>query len=107
MKKDFKTKEQAIKHMESLGLGKISKSKYSWSELTFIIGEVNPRDTSFDLSFESEDNEGFYFYNIQNHGSFYIFSMSKTNKHKMITGAISGNLDLFVENFVNTKKMKV
>ncbi len=105
MEKDFKTKAEALKHMKSLGLGEISKSKYNWSELTFTISEENPRDTSFDLSFESEDDQGFYYYTIENHDSFCRFKMSKTNKNKMITGAITGNLDLFIEYFVNTKKM--
>ena len=73
--------------------------------MTLTIGEETPRDTSFDLSFESEDDQGFYYYTIENHDSFCRFKMSKTNKNKMITGAIKGNLDLFIEYFVNTKKM--
>ena len=105
MGKDFKTKAEAIKHMESLDLGKINKSKFNWSGLTFTIGEENPRDTSFDLCFQSEDGQGFYYYTIENHGSFYRFTMRKTNKNKMITGAITGNLDMFIEFFVDTKKM--
>ena len=30
MEKEFKTKAEALRHMESLGLGQINKSKYNW-----------------------------------------------------------------------------
>jgi hypothetical protein len=73
--------------------------------LTFTIGEEIPRDKSFNLSYKPEDNQGFYFYSIEYHDTFYRFSMSKTNKQKMITGVIKGELKLFNKYFLNTEKM--
>lgn len=100
---EFTSLDEAIKRMNAFKYGVINKSKFGGC--SFTIGE-EPRDDTNDLYFESETKHGFYYYTIQDHNEFFRLEIHQTRKHKMITAAIKGDIQMFVENFANTDKMK-
>lgn len=101
---DFKSQEDAIEKMESFDYGVITKS-YVVGD-TLIISDEDSRDDKDDLHFESENKDGFYYYTIEKHSNHYRLYIYRTHKHKMITAAMSGNVEMFLEHFSNTDKMK-
>lgn len=107
---DFFTQNEAIKKMTSFDYGIKKSSKFNWRELSITLSEGEDEEelsnVAFDLCFESENENGFYFYRIENHNDFFKFIIEQTGKHKMITGAVEGDLELFINNFSNTDKMK-
>lgn len=103
-KEDFISVDEAIEKMKSFDYGVIEKSKYGGGY--FIVGEKNPRNQEADLYFDSENEDGFYYYTIENHVTFFRLIIKRTYKHKMITASMTGNLEMLIENFWNTDKMK-
>ena len=106
---NFSTQNEAIKKMASYDYGVKKSSKFNLRKFTINSNkekeEEKLNNVDFDLCFESEDNDGFYFYRIENHNSYFKLVITQTVKHKMITGAIEGDLEIMIDNFVNTDKM--
>ncbi len=101
---DFKSVDQAIDKMKVFNYGKIEKCEIGMSSYT--ISNEKPREYKNDLYYFSENENGIYDYTIENHINFFRLKIYKTYKHKMISAAKSGNLEMFIKNFLNTEKMK-
>lgn len=100
-KQDFSSLDEAINKMNSFDYGVLVKNDGGVLHLD----SKNCRDESKDIHFASENKDGFYYYSIEDHLTSYKLLIYKTNKHKMITAAIIGDINLFVEHFVETDKM--
>lgn len=101
---DFNSLDKAIELMNSFDYGVIKKSQLG--EIEFTNGGEEYRDQKNDLHFESQNEDAFYYYTIEIHLKFYRLLIKKTNRHKMVTAAETGNIDMFIENFSDTDKMK-
>lgn len=101
---NFKSLDKAIERMKSLDYGIIKKSKFGIGSHS--IEDPDQRHQNKDLYYNSQNVDGFYFYTIENHIDFYRLLIHKTNKHKMITAAETGDVDKFIKYFNDTDKMK-
>lgn len=102
--RDFPSLNEAILQMNSFDYGVMRKSKFG--EVSITISDEPSRDDKNDLHFESQNQDGFYYYTIENHTKFHRLCVYKTNKHRMITAAEAGDIEMFIESFSNTDKMK-
>lgn len=106
---NFSNQNEAIKKIASFDYGIKKSSKFNIRKFAITFNEKDEEEISnidFDLCFESENEDGFYFYRIENHIDYFKLIIEQTVKHKMIDGAIQGDLELLINNFSNTNKMK-
>jgi hypothetical protein len=95
---DFQTFELAEIKMHSFEYGEVEA-------VTF--GHITLGDTPTENTFfRSETPRYYYQYTIAKHIDFYRLKVYRTFKNKMITGAITGNLEMFSENFADNEKMR-
>jgi hypothetical protein len=101
----YKTQDEAIEGMYSLNYENISKTNSGIQVIT--IGENNEidRDKTEDIFFEAKTVEANYNFTIEKHSDAFVLQVYRTYKHKMITGSIVGDLELFIENFDNRRNM--
>lgn len=101
---DFKSLDEAIAQMNAFNYGPIKKTEFGGQGLT--LSDKPSRNDKNDLYFESENEDGFYYYTIEIHDKSFKLYINRTYKDKMITAATIGDLEMFIENFTNTNKMK-
>ena len=103
-KKEFKSKNKAHEKMYSFNYGEINKSLVNFNGIV-LDSDGNIRNDESDLCYTSEDENGIYYYIIENRNNLFTLEIICTKKNKMITGAIKGDLDMLKDNFINSEKM--
>lgn len=99
---DFPTFEKAFQKLNSFGFGELKEIA---SSNFILLSETSllPIENKY---FFSETINSCYRYSIEIYSENYILKVFKTHKHGMITGAITGNLEMFKKYFTDTEKMR-
>jgi hypothetical protein len=101
---DFTTLPEAKDRLYSFNYGKIKETQSGINELIIPIESEANNYKCF--NFESETEKAWYYYSIVEHPSFYSLKVYRTYRHKMILASQIGNLEMIVNNFTDTDKMK-
>lgn len=100
IKEDFPTLELVMRKLNSLNYGELTKTDSgNWTH-------TNGKLPTENIYFISETQNAKYQYTIEKFEGHYTLSVFETYKHGMITGAVIGDLGMFIKYFVNTEKMK-
>jgi hypothetical protein len=101
---DFTTFLEAKDRLYSFNYGKIKETKSGINEL--IIPVESEANIYKCHNFESETEKGWYYYSIVEHPTFYRLKVYRTYRHKMILASQNGNVEMLIDNFTDTDKMK-
>lgn len=101
----FLSQQEAIEAAKSQNFGVLKRDKIGTTVFELNNDDEPIRDTKDDMYFSSETSDWFYNYTIEKHETLYILQIYRTYKHRMISAAIDGNLDLFIEYFDDREKM--
>jgi hypothetical protein len=101
---DFTTLPEAKDRLYSFNYGKIKETKSGLNEL--LIPTESEANNYKCLNFESETEKGWYYYSIVEHPTFYRLKVYRTYRHKMILASQIGDLEMLVNHFADTDKMK-
>ena len=105
MEEIFKSVDQALDYIRNYGKGEIHKADSG--NFTFRTKEDKEKEGHLkDHFFVSETREHIFQYTIEEFKHSVNLNVFTTYKHPMISAAISGNLNQFVEHFTDTEKMK-
>jgi hypothetical protein len=102
LSKEFDLLDEALEYLSNLDYGEIHSSDFG--NFTFYDDDISEGEDN--LYFTSETSTSFFKYTIQKHAQKYILKIYATYKNKMVSGAITGDLDMFIDNFENNAKMR-
>lgn len=98
-KERFQNFDEAIAKMYSLNNGIIIKTESGNWRLSLQTDFIN-------FFYKSETTNAFYSYTIEKHSDHCLLWIVSTFKNRMVTAAQTGNLKLYVDNFIDTQKMR-
>jgi hypothetical protein len=101
----FLSQSEAIAAAHVLNLGALKEEKIGVSVFELNDNGELIRDNSDDIYYSSKTENAFYHYTIEKHEITFELKVYKTNKHGMISAAIDGDLDTFLQNFDHRDKM--
>jgi len=105
MEKKFRSVDDAIDYIRNYGKGEVHKSDFGI--FTLRTQEDQKKDEHVkDHFFVSETSEQKFQYTIEEFKHCAILKVASTFKHPMISAAIFGKLNQFIEHFTDTEKMK-